>query len=110
MKTDLSLVLSQLPSCWQRSLTVHLSLNKEIGIYPSDCWSYVFAQNSPLSTFSFLSMQFERDCAIFFSFFLLFPYLSFLASKNFCSQENFTQRLTNDAKSYGKRKRVATFA
>ena len=26
-----------------------------------------------------------------------------------CSQQNFTQRLTNDAKSYGKRKKVATF-
>ena len=55
-------------------------------------------------------MQFGRDCAIFFSFFLLFPYVSFLESKNFGSQENFTQRLTNDAKSYGKRKPVATFA
>ena len=39
----LSLVLSQLPSCRQGSLTVHLSLSKQIGIYPSDCLSSVFA-------------------------------------------------------------------
>ena len=39
----LSLVLSQLPSCMEGSLTVHLSLSKQIGIYPSDCLSSVFA-------------------------------------------------------------------
>ena len=42
----------------------------------------------------------------FFIFFLLFPYMSFLASKNFSSQENFMQRLKNDAKSYAKCMRV----
>ena len=42
----------------------------------------------------------------FFIFFLLFPYMSFLARKNFSSQENFMQRLKNDAKSYAKCMRV----
>ena len=56
-------------------------------------------------------MQFERNCAITFPlFFLLFPYVSFLASKNFYWEEKFKQGLTNDPKSCGKRKRVATFA
>ena len=55
-------------------------------------------------------MQFERACAVYIYLFLLFPYVSFLLSKKSWSQENFTQSLTNDAKSYGKCKRVATFA
>ena len=110
MKTDLSLVLFQLPSCWQGSLTVHFSLSKQIGIYPSYCLSSAFAFIYVYLTKYSIECKSNVIAQYFFIFFHLFPYLSFLASKNFCSQENFTQRLTTDVKYYGKRKRMTTLA
>ena len=62
MTTDVNLVLSQLPSCWQRSLTVHLSLNKP----KSNQAREAIEQNIQ-------SMQFKCDCEIIFNFFSSLP-------------------------------------
>ena len=107
MKTDLGLVLFQLPTRWQGSFTVHLSLSKQIGTYLSCCLSSAFA-----FIYGYL-IKYSIECKsnviaqYFLIFFHLFPYVSFLARKNFCSQ-SLAQSLSNDVKYYGKPKRVTT--
>ena len=116
-ETDLSLLLSHVPSCWQGSLVVHLSFSVQIGIYPSDFFEFcILLKFAFIDVFlAMLEYSIEPNSHVmaqyfFYFFFHLFPYVSFRPSINFCSQEKFTQRLRNDTMSYGKRKRVATFA
>ena len=111
METNLSLLLSQMPSCWQGSLVVHLSFSEQIGIYPSDFFEFcILLKFAFIDVFlAMLEYSIEPNSHVmaqyfFYSFFHLFPYVSFRPSINFCSQEKFTQRLRNDTISYGKRK------
>ena len=128
MKNDFNLVLSQLPSCLQRRLTKNLSLSKQIGMYPFDCLSSAFAQNSHLSTFSFFFF-YTRE---------IWSFGRYVARMNIRRKSMWTANIRRNIhskaiwtwlrnsfffflflsikwvslreKPYGKRKRVATFA
>ena len=90
METNLSLLLSQMPSCWQGSLVVHLSFSEQIGIYPSDFFEFcILLKFAFIDVFlAMLEYSIEPNSHVMAQYFFYF-FFSSLPLREFPSEHKF---------------------